>query len=91
MKFENLTNEHVVNIYNASELCDHECDESHLEIEWYKKESFSVHLKSCYDDMQLCVTKDGGLWLYCLDDGDIYGGVLSVLKFMKQMDLEPFA
>lgn len=82
-----LTDQECLEIYNA--ISGEELEE--VEIERSEYGLIEIHHVGGYDDMMLTISKHGAIYLLCLDNNEIYHGVLGALEWLKNNNIIPFA
>lgn len=89
MGIKDLTTEQLIEIYNKN--FDTNFSSEQLSIETDSYGNVEIHQADSYDDMVLNISSQGAIYLYCLDNGEIYNDCLGALKTLKKMNVQPFA
>jgi len=87
-KIQDLTDQDLLEIYNCN--FDEQVDLADLEIERSEYGVIEIHQKDCCDDMMLTFSEYGSIYLYCLDNGEIYHDVLNATVLLNKKGIYPF-
>lgn len=89
MKVSDLTDNDLLEIYNANFGEEFETVGC-LDIERNSYGTIEVHQKGGYDDMMLTMSDHGAIYLFCLDNREIYHDVIGALKWLQDNFIYPF-